>query len=87
MDHITIIGMLAATCTTIALFPQVYQIHKTKQTRDLSMPMIVIFSTGIVLWLIYGIMIHNMPIICANAITLVSCAYILAMMAKNRRKA
>ena len=84
MDRITLIGMLAAACTTIALFPQVYKIYRTRKTRDLSLPMYVIFTTGILLWLIYGIMINNLPIIFANAITIVSCVYILAMMVKNR---
>ncbi|MFA5336319.1 MAG: SemiSWEET transporter [Candidatus Omnitrophota bacterium] len=87
MDQVTILGMLAATCTTAALFPQAYKIHRTGQTRDLSLPMWIIFTTGILLWLIYGIVISNLPIICANAVTLVLCAYILAMMAKNRGKA
>lgn len=86
MDHITILGMLAAACTTVALFPQAYKIHRTGHTRDLSMPMWIIFSTGILLWLIYGIIIRNLPIICANTVTLVLCAYILIMMVKNRRK-
>ena len=48
------------------------------------MPMYVIFSIGILLWLIYGIMINNLPIIFANAITIISCVYILVMMVKNR---
>lgn len=84
MDQITLIGMLAAACTTIALFPQVYKIYKTRSTRDLSLPMYIIFSVGILLWLVYGIIIKNPPIIFANAISIVSCAYILAMMIRNK---
>lgn len=84
MAYADLLGFLAATCTTIALFPQIYKIHRTKHARDLSFPMYIIFSTGILLWLIYGIMINNLPIICANSITLLSCFYILAMMVKYR---
>ncbi|MFA5339452.1 MAG: SemiSWEET transporter [Candidatus Omnitrophota bacterium] len=84
MDRITLLGLLAAACTTIAFFPQAYKVYKTHHTRDLSMPMYVLFSIGILLWLIYGIMINNLPIIFANAVTIVSCVYILAMMVKNR---
>jgi MtN3 and saliva related transmembrane protein len=84
MDRITLLGLLAAACTTFAFFPQAYKIYKTKHTQDLSMPMYVIFSIGILLWLIYGIMINNLPIIFANAITIISCVYILVMMVKNR---
>lgn len=87
MDHITLLGMLAATCTTVGLFPQAYKIHRTGQTRDLSLPMWIIFSTGILLWLIYGVIIRNLPIICANTVILVLCAYILARMVENKGKA
>ena len=84
MDHITLIGMLAAACTTIAFFPQAYKVYKTHRTRDLSLPMYILFSIGILLWLIYGIMINNLPIISANTVTIILCAYILAMMVKDK---
>ena len=84
VDQITIIGMLAAALTTIAFFPQVYKIYKTRSTRDLSLPMYILFSIGILLWLIYGIIINNLPIICANVVTIISCVYILAMMLKDK---
>lgn len=84
MDNITLLGLLAATCTTIAFIPQVYKIYKTKSTQDLSLPMYIIFSAGTFLWLIYGIVINDHPIIFANAISIVSCVYILAMMIKNK---
>ena len=84
MDNITLLGLLAAACTTFAFIPQVYKIYKTKHTQDLSLPMYIIFSTGTFLWLIYGIVINNPPIIFANAISIVSCVYILAMMINNK---
>jgi len=84
MDFVTLIGMLAAALTTFAFFPQAYKVYKTKHTKDLSLPMYIIFSAGVLLWLIYGIIINNLPIILANSITLISCAYILAIMVKNR---
>lgn len=84
MDLTTLIGMVAAACTTFAFFPQVYKIYKTKHTQDLSLPMYIIFSAGTFLWLIYGIVINNPPIIFANAISIVSCVYILAMMIRNK---
>ena len=84
MDNITLLGLLAAACTTIAFFPQVYKIYKTKHTRDLSLPMYAIFSTGTFLWLIYGVSVNSLPIILANAVTLTLSVYILAMMIKNK---
>lgn len=84
MDRVTLIGIIAAICTTIAFFPQVYKVYKTKHTRDLSLPMYIIFSAGVLLWLVYGIIINNLPIIAANAVTFISCVYILAMMVRNK---
>ena len=69
MDYITIIGFIAAALTTIAFMPQVMKTWKMRSARDLSLPTFVIFSTGIFLWLVYGILIGNWPIIMANSIT------------------
>jgi len=80
MDHVTFLGMLAASCTTIAFIPQAYKVYKTKHTSDLSRPMYIIFSAGTFLWLAYGITIKSLPIICANTVTFLLSVYILAMM-------
>jgi len=84
MDKVTIVGMLAAICTTIAFIPQVYKIYKTKHARDLSVPMYILFSVGVLLWLLYGITIRSLPMILANGITFISCLYILVMMVKYK---
>lgn len=69
MTHIDVIGSIAATLTTLAFVPQVIQTWKSKHARDLSLGMFSMFTTGVVLWLIYGLMIGSWPIIIANAIT------------------
>ena len=84
MDRVTLIGIIAAVCTTIAFFPQVYKVYKTNHTQDLSLPMYIIFSTGVLLWFIYGIMIKSLPVILANGITFISAVYILAMIIKYK---
>jgi MtN3 and saliva related transmembrane protein len=77
MDTFTIIGLLAAFCTTISFFPQVIKTIKTKQTKDLSRGMYSLLTGGILLWLIYGILIENLPLIVANLITLIFSSIIL----------
>ena len=77
--HINIIGTMAATCTTIAFIPQVLKIIKTKHVRDISLQMYIILTIGIFLWLIYGLLIEAFPVILANSISVVFCAYILVM--------
>ena len=77
MDIATIIGLVAATGTTLSFLPQAMRIIKTKHTKDLSLAMYLIFTTGVFLWLIYGILIKDLPVIIANAITLLFTSTIL----------
>ncbi|MFC1576994.1 SemiSWEET family sugar transporter [Candidatus Omnitrophota bacterium] len=82
MDYIIVIGMVAATCTTVAFFPQILQVYRTKHTRDLSLSTFIFLTTGIFLWIIYGVLLESLPIILANSITLIGCLYILIMKIK-----
>lgn len=77
VNYVEIIGFLAAFCTTIAFLPQAIKVYKSKSAKDLSLGMFALFTTGIVLWLIYGIFIQNAPMIAANAITFLLAAFIL----------
>jgi len=77
-----LIGWLATTLTTIAFVPQVWRAWKTRSARDLSLPMYLIFTTGVVLWLTYGLLIHSWPIIIGNIVTLVLASAVLAMKLK-----
>jgi len=64
-----IIRLIAASLTTAAFVPQVYKTWKTKSVDELSLTMYLVFFTGIVLWLTYGIFINSLSIILANTIT------------------
>ena len=71
------IGFFAAFCTTIAFLPQALKVWKTKSTKDISLYMFIIFTVGVLSWLIYGISISDLPIILANALTLILSLFIL----------
>lgn len=73
------IGLLAGGCTTLAFLPQVLQVWWTRSTRDISLGMYAIFCTGVLLWLIYGLLINSVPIIMANGVTLILATSILTM--------
>ncbi len=73
------IGFLAAFLTTAAFVPQAIKVYKTQKTEDLSLGLFAMLFVGILLWLVYGILIGSMPVIAANAVTLVLVAYILWM--------
>lgn len=70
MIWITIIGLLAAAATTIAFLPQVVRSWRTKKTEDISLSMYLIMVTGGFLWLSYGLLINDLPLVVANVITL-----------------
>jgi MtN3 and saliva related transmembrane protein len=78
----TLIGYLAALCTTIAFIPQAIKVYKTKHTQDISIGMFLLMSIGLIFWTIYGIIILSYPIIIANVLTIVFAVFILLMRIK-----
>lgn len=82
MDTISITeltGYLAAFLTTISFVPQAMRTLRTRHTKSISLLMYSLFTTGIAVWLTYGIMLGNWPIIAANVVTLGLASTILAM--------
>ena len=65
------LGYIAGFFTTISFLPQVIKVWRTKSTKDISIWMFLIFTTGVLLWLIYGLLIINYSLILANTITLI----------------
>lgn len=82
MQTTELFGYLAATLTTVSFVPQVIQVWRTKHTKDISLGMYSIFTAGIAVWLIYGVMLGSMPIIIANSITILLAGSVLAMKLK-----
>ncbi len=64
------IGFLAAFLTTASGLPQLIKTIKTKQTKDLSLLLIIASILGILFWLIYGFLIESWPVILADAVAL-----------------
>jgi len=77
------LGLAAGTLTTTAFAPQLVKAWRSKSTGDLSWGMLVTFSTGILLWLIYGVWIDSVPVILANAVTLLLQAGIVSLKIKH----
>lgn len=73
----TSIGIAAAVLTTAAYAPQAFKVWRTRSTRDVSLAMFLMMVSGITLWLVYGLLIGDLPLIVANAVTLVLAAAIL----------
>jgi MtN3 and saliva related transmembrane protein len=73
------IGYAAAFCGTVSLIPQIVKLRKERSAKAISATMYLIYTFGVVLWLIYGIMINSIPLIIAEIITLVLSITILIM--------
>ena len=82
MDAITLLGLVAGTLTTIAFVPQLAKTWKTRSAEDISFGMFAIFCTGVLLWLIYGLLIHALPVTLANVVTLILARAILVLKMK-----
>lgn len=65
------IGLAAGALTTAAFVPQVVRTWRTGSTRDLSLGMLLLFFAGLALWLVYGVLTSQLPVILANVVTLV----------------
>ena len=79
---ITALGYLAASLTTLSFIPQAIKTLRSGDTRSISLRMYVLFTAGIALWGVYGLLTGDGPLIVANAITLVSAGLILERKAR-----
>ncbi|PPL03124.1 SemiSWEET transporter [Parapedobacter indicus] len=66
-----IIGIAAGICTSIAMLPQLIKVIKTKETADLSVTMIGVLIVGVSLWVYYGFLQNEVPIILSNSFSVV----------------
>ena len=83
MDNATLIGYFAGFLTTIAFVPQVLKTWKSKSASDLSLGMFLVFSLGVLCWLIYGILLAEVPIVFWNTVTLILALALLIMKLKD----
>lgn len=77
------IGILAAFLTTTAFVPQVVRVMRTGDTHAISLWMYLLFSTGLALWLVYGILLNLWPVILANSVTLMLALIVIYFKVRN----
>lgn len=78
-DVATIVGLVAAACTTVAFVPQVVRVYRLRSADAISLTTFALFSVGTAVWLVYGLLIGSVPVIVANAFTLGLALAILAL--------
>lgn len=79
MINATSLGMVAGTLTTLAFLPQVIRTWKRRSAADFSFLMLTVFVSGVGLWLIYGWLMDDLPLVITNLVTFALAAAILAM--------
>ena len=84
MDIITITGFAAAILTTASFLPQAVKTIQTKDTSGISLFMYSLFALGTLRWFLFGLFSSNMPVMIANAVTLVFASIILVYKIKYR---
>jgi MtN3 and saliva related transmembrane protein len=75
----THLGLVAAFLTSIAAVPQVVKSYRSRHVRDISIWQPVLLNAGMVLWLAYGIILHDVPLIAANCFSLVCYSLLIVM--------
>ncbi len=79
MTWIVALGTLAALCSTVSFVPQAWQIIRTRQTKDISAAMYAITVIGFGLWLGYGVMLKQWPLVASNGVCFLLSGFILLM--------
>ena len=79
MVWIDAIGSVAAVLTTASFIPQAWHSFKTRDVSGVSLGMYSVFTLGVALWLLYGVLLQSWPLMIANSITLLLAAAILGM--------
>jgi MtN3 and saliva related transmembrane protein len=77
MNTIQLLGLAAGSLTTAAFLPQVLKTWKTRSAKDLSLGMFSLFCLGVLLWLVYGFIVNDIPVIAANLLTLMLASTLL----------
>ncbi len=84
MNIVTVTGFAAAILTTASFLPQAFKTIQTKDTSGISLFMYSLFALGTLLWFLFGLFSNNLPVMIANAVTLVFACIILVYKLKYR---
>jgi MtN3 and saliva related transmembrane protein len=84
MESHTVLGLIAGAFTTMAFVPQLHKAWISKSTKDVSLAMFSLFTLGVVLWFVYGILRNDIAVILWNGVTIVLAGIILILKLKYR---
>lgn len=71
MNYIDMIGLFAGICVTVSVVPQIIKVWKTKKVKQISLLTFGVLTFGVAVWVVYGVLKNDMPIIITNSISLI----------------
>lgn len=86
LEWIDVLGLVAGACTTVAVLPQIKKAWKTKEVEDVSPGMYFVLITGLALWVVYGFITNDMPIIVTNGTAFLLNCFMLYLLFKYDKK-
>ncbi|MDF1687770.1 MAG: SemiSWEET transporter [Parvibaculaceae bacterium] len=81
--NIEFLGSIAAVFTTLSFVPQAIKVVQERNTEAISLGMYLMFTLGVCLWLVYGLLLESWPLIAANSVTLLLAGTILSLKMKH----
>ena len=80
------VGIIAGILTATSMLPQVIKVFKEKKAEDISLLMLIVLLSGIALWIVYGIMRNDLPIIATNAFSLLVNLVLMVLRIKYKKR-
>ncbi|MCM4155528.1 SemiSWEET transporter [Gramella sp. AN32] len=85
MNWEVVLGIVAGICTTVAVIPQIIKAWKSKKVKDVSPGMFIILMIGVALWVVYGVVKNDIPIIATNGVSLALNSVMFYLMMKYKK--
>lgn len=86
ISWVEVLGLTAGACTTAAVVPQIWKAWKTREVDDVSTKMFLVLIAGLSLWVVYGIIRNDLPIIVTNGVALLLNLFMLYLIFTYRDK-
>ena len=86
INFIETIGFIACFCTTSSTVPQIVKMYNRNSAQDVSLATYLLSLSGVILWLVYGILLNAIPLIISNIISILLQLIVIVMILRSRYK-
>ncbi|OLY92751.1 hypothetical protein BUE76_13270 [Cnuella takakiae] len=87
MESMEWIGIAAGVLTAVSMLPQLVKVIREKHVEDLSIAMLLVLIAGLALWVVYGFVRKDPPLIYTNIFSVaVNLALVFFRVKYSRKK-